>query len=741
VFITQNGSPRADIVLAPNAPWLVRHAAEELSTYIERISGAELGVSGRCPDTGSCILLGSVSDTGHDEPVGDEFIVRTSLTNGQEALILSGGTDRATLWAVYAFLEDVLGIGFFRDGEQIPERPTIEVTDLAIHEKPRFRERGDGNGCIYHYSTSWWDWDDWRRELDWNAKRRVTQYYAPLVGAGVMVDLNRKWGISDEIKHPGQAPEDETLNLRIFEYARKLGMRFAMSLPTATMPQQFFDDNPEVRRLVVQWSELPPFTMIHPSDPMFKRFHADFIDLYSLRYGNDHLYLAEFASESTILEGADDKHEPRLVFARAISDALLAADPIAEWIPSTWSFDFEPSEFGSMVAGESSPEEVRQFLDTIEVPCVIHDLWAEEAAKYQHCEHFFGNPWGFGVLHSMGWGGYMHGDVRELVNQVHAVSSEPASNCIDFLVESELIDHNPFYYELCSKLSWSPLDIDVESFVADYCAHRYGEPGESLIPAYNLLIETVYGPDCGTINIPLDQMYMMRPDLELDNGWPRYREQRDALRAVRPSWLPKLYQAITIFLAQPDLLSSNEMAVRDLIDITRHYLAERFNIALIAGRDAFLAGDGESLERNAGECRQILVDQARLLSGWPAYRLNRKIELERKNWGDDACRAIKHTHVWVTYAETEHSPPLRDYYRQDLDGLVADYYAVRVDAYFDLLHSKLEHGVTTVDDGEFEALYAPIEAEFVASPVRSLPQSDPVETAREIAARWAVEDV
>ena len=171
------------------------------------------------------------------------------------------------------------------------------------------------------------------------------------------------------------------------------------------------------------------------------------------------------------------------------------------------------------------------------------------------------------------------------------------------------------------------------------------------------------------------------------------------------------------------------------MDVTRQWIAERFNIALIGARDAFLAGDTATFDKNAPECRALLEEQARLAASWPAYRLDEKIERHRPEFGDDATRAIKHRHVWVTTDPTQHSVPLRDYYRQDLDGLIADYYAPRVDAYLDFLRTRLADGNLQVSAEEFDALYTPIEEAFIAAPARTLPHDDPVDVVRDVLRR------
>ena len=750
--VTENGRPCAEIVVGPDATWLQRHAGEELAAYLRRISGADVPVADipgnaatRPGDAGVSILIGrpetnpavaecaekNLVHLSREYPGRDGFVMETVRCDDRDMLVLGGSTDRGTLYAVYALLEDVLNVGFFRDGEVIPKVPTVDLPDLHVTKWPRFSEREDGNGCIFHYTTSAWEWDEWQAELDWKAKRRANIIWPFRVGGDITRQIMVDWGVYPAKETPKPLTE-QTLHERALDYAHKLGMSAPCILPGGKMPEAFYEKFPDSRVITMQWSEYEPYRVLHPEDPMFKQLIVDYVRHYRERYGTDHIYIAEFTSESRILDGVTDVQESRRIFARAVSDALKEADPDGVWAPSGWSFDLSADDPGNPWQANWTPEQVVDYLNTIDVPFTVWDLWSEEAEKYIKTDYYGGHRWGFGVLHAFGAGSFLHGDVQGLVDRVHALVNEPkAKNCDLFCSASEIIDFNSFYYELAAKLSWNPVDVTLERFVPDYCRKRYGEGGEALEEAWWLLVDTVYGPESGTVKIIMDPLYWFRPDLELQPGWPEDAPRTNALRDGRPAFIEKLRRAVELFAAQDDLLQKSDLARRDLVDIARQWVAERCSLAIIAMRDAFISGNAAALETATAEALSLLDDQTRLLATWPAYRLDLKIERERKKWGDDADRAIKHTHVWVSYNENEHSVPLRDYYRQDLDGLVADYYKVRVAAFGDLLRTKLSHGKSGISDEEFDALYTPIEERFIAEPAKChATGEDPVDVVR-----------
>ena len=59
-----------------------------------------------------------------------------------EDLYLVGGNPRGTLYAVYHFLEDVVGVHWWNPWEEtVPRQPTLRVGPLDFQGRPAFRYR------------------------------------------------------------------------------------------------------------------------------------------------------------------------------------------------------------------------------------------------------------------------------------------------------------------------------------------------------------------------------------------------------------------------------------------------------------------------------------------------------------------------------------------------------------------------------------------------------------------------
>jgi len=129
---------------------LERHAAKEFSGYAAEITGRKLEVSsaalvgdgkaivsvGKNALTETLLHKGLVqlpADTGTEG-----FVVRSAEADGKKYLVLLGGSPKATLYAVYHYLESVCGVGFFGDGEHIPRLAALPIEGINISEQPRF---------------------------------------------------------------------------------------------------------------------------------------------------------------------------------------------------------------------------------------------------------------------------------------------------------------------------------------------------------------------------------------------------------------------------------------------------------------------------------------------------------------------------------------------------------------------------------------------------------------------------
>lgn len=142
--LADNSRTEYVITLASEASAPEKNAAAELSTYLKKITGAEFEMV--TPDQAAdravlavgpgaaAIKLGVDAGTLNAE----DWIVRSS---GRDVFLV-GGRPRGTLYAVYHFLEDVLGVHWWTPWEEtVPSQPTLKLGALNLQGRPTFRYR------------------------------------------------------------------------------------------------------------------------------------------------------------------------------------------------------------------------------------------------------------------------------------------------------------------------------------------------------------------------------------------------------------------------------------------------------------------------------------------------------------------------------------------------------------------------------------------------------------------------
>ncbi len=174
--LARDGRPAARIVVGPSASSVEQFAAAELRRYLRKISGAELPMAAGPPE-GARILVGEQPGVRRSDLFGagddeESFVVQT---RGNDTLLLLGNSPRATLYAVYAFLER-LGVHFFaprfvfyqNHAELVPACPSLRVPTLDIREKPASRYRGKDVGEGWSHTPA-----NLSQMIDWMAKNRL----------------------------------------------------------------------------------------------------------------------------------------------------------------------------------------------------------------------------------------------------------------------------------------------------------------------------------------------------------------------------------------------------------------------------------------------------------------------------------------------------------------------------------------------------------------------------------------
>ena len=143
--ISDNGNALMKVVIAAEHTLPEKTAAEELTVYLKKITGADFQIQkeSEFKDDSPALYVGQTAyarrnGVGFTRLGDEEWIVKSDKNN----IIITGGHPRGTLYGVYHFLEDNLGVRWWTpQTESVPRNSSLTIERLDRSGKPRFAYR------------------------------------------------------------------------------------------------------------------------------------------------------------------------------------------------------------------------------------------------------------------------------------------------------------------------------------------------------------------------------------------------------------------------------------------------------------------------------------------------------------------------------------------------------------------------------------------------------------------------
>jgi alpha-N-acetylglucosaminidase len=560
------------------------------------------------------------------------------------------------------------------------------------------------NFCTFSYSTAYWGWDEWSREIDWMALHGVTMPLNLVGHEAVLALAYSRLGMSDvdirtflggpaylpwlymgcldSFAGPMPAswlPRGLELGRRILDRQRSLGMTPVLPAFTGHLPRQLAPAGARTRL----WQGMET-TVIEPGEPLFRQLAAEIVTAQQELFGTDHLYAADPFIEM-IPDG--DEEYPKAV-AAAIVDGLRAGDPDAVWVLQSWPFSYQRSYW--------STDRVHRFFDGIpDGRVLVLDLWGEAEPQWQRLDGYGGRPWLWNGL--LNFGGRTE-PVADLAttsrNLEEALAAERPPVGLGLTMEA--VHNNPAFFELITDAAWAAPG-PLEEWLAEFGRQHDAAP----------------------------------------EAW--HRLGASVLNTTSTSICPERF--ISVAVSTPDYARMLDPQVHDDVHAALHYdpadLVAAIR-ALPAGDDLALAGIALLLRvldhrfscfvrTSACDFLGVFDDLDELAATRPALRLSTWVaaagrcaadEEERKVLVDNARRLLT---VW----HTVENPLLDNYSARMWSGLVSGYLKRRWELWLRFLPDALapdgRAGAQAALDGELRDLAT----EFIAhGPARQRPAGD-----------------
>jgi hypothetical protein len=439
--IARDGQALQPIVISPSASAGTKATAEELASYLSRISGAEFRIE--TGDGSRGIVLGSMAD--FPEPSLKDSLAAKSKYDGPEAyairteskrLLLIGARELSASHAAFRLLENLGCRWFFpsKEWEVIPQQRNLSVS-VTEDDRPRILARRIWYGYGAFDKQTAQDYEAWARH-----NRMAGSFKVRAGHAWQTIIAENKAAFAE---HP---------EYRALVKGERKGEQLCVS-------------NPELRKLAVAWA-LAKLEK-HPEEEMVSMECSD---------GLGQCECAECARLGTISNRVFGlANEVARAVSRQFPGKMVGTLAYSEHSAPP-SFPLEPNVYVQLTAG---------FIIGPYTLDELIDLWPQKCQNLGFYNYFSVWLWDFDKLP-----GGRGADVTRIQQMMRRYLARGATS-IDCESGNNWGVHGRGYY-IANKLMWNP-DADVPALLADFYNKAFG-PAAPAMQRYYERVEPDHQP-------------------------------------------------------------------------------------------------------------------------------------------------------------------------------------------------------------------------------------------------------
>ncbi|WP_163509518.1 alpha-N-acetylglucosaminidase [Fodinicola acaciae] len=616
----------------------------------------------------------------------------------------------AAISGVHWWLKYVAGGHLSTNGDRISLPDVLPAPATPVRQSTELAERYAYNFTVFGYTTPFWTWSEWTRELDYLAASGTNRALA-LVGQEIVwYDTFRDFGMDELavrqwIAQPAHQPwqwygeitgydadasgysgpvsvalmnKRAELGNKIIDRMKELGITPVFPAFVGHVPDEAFADLHPGTHIPAQsdYAGHPRPYWLDTTEALFPEVAARFYAAQKTHFGTTTHYSNDLFFEvgddvlPSFLDGADLGEA-----AKAVQDALNRAVPDAIWILQGW---------------QDNPRlDVLNAVDENRV--VVMDLDSDDSRKWQDTEAYWGVPWSWGTIANFGGRLGMFGNLIEPGRTLQTVRTDPARRrLVGTAWVPEGTHQNPVVADLLGEVAWRHSPVDLETWIVNYARRRYGVDDPHAAAAWRILLKTAYSYAATghtTGEGPFETPFAVEPTLTPGSACVFGPDQWRYDPAV-------FAPCLTEMLAIDDKVRALATYQYDLVDVTRQQLANRARLLVDKVRAAYQAKNEADVRRHTDRFLRALDLTEQILATNKDWLLGTWLE-QAKSWAtDDDERKILEWNarsiltIWTSKAQ----PVLRDYANRDWLGLLSGYYRPRWKRFFDDLPATIASG-------------------------------------------------
>ncbi|NKI27580.1 alpha-N-acetylglucosaminidase, partial [Arenibacter sp. 6A1] len=401
----------------------------------------------------------------------------------------------------------------------IPEElPEVEKTITSPYKNRYYL-----NVCAFGYSTPYWDWERWEKEIDWMALHGMNFPLALVANEAIATRVWKKLGLTqDEIDAFYTAPSllpwqrmgnvnnlggellteewhngQIALQHKILNRMKELKMNPILPAFAGFVPKDISRLYPENELLQVNWGGFPEKyqgALISPKTPLFDKIGKLFIEEWEREFGKGKYYLADSFNEMDLPKTDRPVTELLAEYGSSIYESLKSGNPDAVWVVQGWMFTYQRNIWNKETTNALFSKIPDDKLMILDYAYEYNGIAYKNGFNYDVFEGYNNKPWVYGfMLNSGGKTGHTGVHDYYATNPIALLKSPYYNSNAGFGFAPEGIENNEVTFELVSDMAWTREAIDLDNWYVDYAKARYGAAPTAMAEAWQLLRKTSYG--------------------------------------------------------------------------------------------------------------------------------------------------------------------------------------------------------------------------------------------------------
>ncbi len=610
-----------------------------------------------------------------------------------DRVVLRGNNGGSLSSAYYRYLKEYCRCDISWCGSQLNLPKKMPMVENKIRVSSLHKYRVYFNYCTLSYTTSWWDWERWEREIDIMAMNGINMPLSVIGLEGVWYYTLLKYGFTDEEargflvgptyfawqwmtniqSHGGPLPKSWIdariiLGKKIIQRQLELGMTPIQQGFSGCIPRKLKEKYPDANIVSEHnWVGFTGTDQLDPLDPLFQKLGRTLIETQTKLFGTSHFYAADPFHEGRPPKPGNEYLEE---VGKAIWKLMSDVDPKATWVMQAWS--------------------IRKPIACAvpEGKLLVLDLGGNKA---KDDNSFWGHNFIKGQLHNFGGRINLHGDIKHMLSNPFAEVARKTKKSLGMGLFMEAIEQNPAFYASVFDQIWRDEPSDEKDWLTDYAERRYGAKSANAAKAWQLMVEDgPYKPN--TTRTENSSIIAARPALDPIKSGPN----SGFKIPYKPENLLKIWE---LLLADYDKLKGSDAYQFDLMDIGRQVLSnmgQEIHKEVSAG---FKTKDMNHFEKHSKQFLDMLNDVDQLLATRREFNFGKWYN-DARSWATTPEEKKLYEYnaaMLLTIWGPNLNPEIFDYSWREWAGLIRLYYLPRWEKFYEHLKGKLKENKSYID--------------------------------------------